>query len=110
MKELSTILIPIKLLITVNKAGIYIHVPFCKTKCIYCDFYSITKRDDSIPRFVDCLIKEINLNKNKLSNYMFDTIFFGGGTPSVLTAQQLEKILNELYKTYNFNKKTEISL
>ena len=87
-----------------KKSGIYVHVPFCKTKCIYCDFYSITKRDDSIPRFIDCLIKEINLNKNKLSNYEFDTIFFGGGTPSVLTANQLEKILTELDKNYLLHK------
>ena len=87
-----------------KKAGIYVHVPFCKTKCIYCDFYSITKRDDSIPRFIDCLIKEINLNKNKLSDHEFDTIFFGGGTPSVLTANQLEQILIELDKNYSLNK------
>ena len=93
-----------------KKAGIYVHVPFCKTKCIYCDFYSITKRDDSIPRFIDCLIKEINLNKNKLLDHEFDTIFFGGGTPSVLTANQLEQILIELDKNYSLNKKTEITL
>ena len=59
-----------------NKAGIYLHIPFCKTKCIYCDFYSITNRDDSINDFVSCISKEINLNKNKLSNYEFDTIFW----------------------------------
>ena len=47
-----------------RKAGIYIHIPFCMVKCIYCDFYSVTKRDDSISQFIDCLIKEIELNKN----------------------------------------------
>ncbi len=93
-----------------NKAGIYLHIPFCKTKCIYCDFYSVTKREDSISEFIDCLVKEIELNKNKLSNYDFNTIFFGGGTPSVLTEYQLEKILNALNKYYNLNKNIEITL
>ncbi len=92
------------------KAGIYIHIPFCKTKCIYCDFYSVTKRDDSIEQFVDCLVKEIKLNKNKLSQFNFDTIFFGGGTPSVLTEHQIEKLLNALNKDYDLDKNIEITL
>ena len=93
-----------------DKAGIYLHIPFCKTKCIYCDFYSVTKRDDSISQFIDCIIKEIELNKNKLPNYTFDTIFFGGGTPSVLTETQLEKILNALHQYCRLDKNTEITL
>ena len=93
-----------------DKAGIYLHIPFCKTKCIYCDFYSVTKRDDSISQFIDCIIKEIELNKNKLPNYTFDTIFFGGGTPSVLTETQLEKILNALHQYYRLDENTEITL
>ena len=93
-----------------TKAGIYIHIPFCKTKCIYCDFYSVTKRDDSIENFVDCMVKEIKLNKTRLKNTTYDTIFFGGGTPSVLTENQLEKILNALYKFYNIDKNAEVTL
>lgn len=93
-----------------NNAGIYLHIPFCKTKCIYCDFYSVTNKDDSIEKFVTCLIKEIKLNKNRLSNFKYDTIFFGGGTPSVLTEKQLEKILNALYQFYDINKDAEITL
>ena len=93
-----------------NKSGIYLHIPFCKTKCIYCDFYSVTKRDDSIDKFVNCLIKEIRLNKNRLESTIFDTIFFGGGTPSVLTENQLENILNTLYKNFSIDKKVEITL
>ena len=92
------------------KAGIYIHIPFCKTKCIYCDFYSVTKRDDSIENFVDCMVKEIKLNKTRLKNTTYDTIFFGGGTPSVLTENQLEKILNALYKFYNIDEDAEVTL
>ena len=93
-----------------NKAGIYLHVPFCKTKCIYCDFYSVTKREDSISRFIDCLLIEIELNKTNLSDYTFDTIFFGGGTPSVLSPNQIEKILNAISKYYRLDKKIEITL
>jgi len=93
-----------------TKAGIYIHIPFCKTKCIYCDFYSVTKRDDSIENFVDCMVKEIKLNKTRLKNTTYDTIFFGGGTPSVLTENQLGKILNALYKFYNIDEDAEVTL
>ena len=93
-----------------NKSGIYLHIPFCKTKCIYCDFYSVTKRDDSIEKFVDCLIKEIKLNKKNLQNSKFDTIFFGGGTPSVLTEKQVEKILSAINKYYNLDENIEITI
>jgi len=93
-----------------TSAGIYIHIPFCKTKCIYCDFYSVTKRDDSIENFVDCMVKEIKLNKTRLKNTTYDTIFFGGGTPSVLTENQLGKILNALYKFYNIDEDAEVTL
>ena len=93
-----------------TKAGIYIHIPFCKTKCIYCDFYSVTKRDDSIENFVDCMVKEIILNKTRLKNTTYDTIFFGGGTPSVLTENQLGKILNALYKFYKIDEDAEVTL
>ena len=93
-----------------NKSGIYLHIPFCKTKCIYCDFYSVTKRDGSIDKFVNCLIKEIKLNENRLESTIFDTIFFGGGTPSVLTEDQLENILDALHKNFSVDKKVEITL
>ena len=93
-----------------TKAGIYIHIPFCKTKCIYCDFYSVTKRDDSIENFVDCMVKEIRLNETRLKNTTYDTIFFGGGTPSVLTENQLGKILNALYEFYTIDEDAEVTL
>ena len=93
-----------------NKAGIYLHIPFCKTKCIYCDFYSVTKREDSISQFIDCLIMEIELNKKTLENYTFDTVFFGGGTPSILEPNQIERILNALSRYYKLDQKMEITL
>ena len=93
-----------------NKSGIYLHIPFCKTKCIYCDFYSVTKRDDSIDKFVDCMVKEIKLNKGRLNNTTYDTILFGGGTPSVLSENQLDKILNALFNHYDIDQNIEITL
>ena len=58
-----------------NKAGIYLHIPFCKTKCIYCDFYSVINKDERIPDFVECMINEIKLNKKTLYDVEYNTIF-----------------------------------
>ena len=66
-----------------TKAGIYIHIPFCTVKCLYCDFYSITKREDSIQRFISAITKEIKMCNSDVSEWTFDTIFIGGGTPSL---------------------------
>ena len=90
-------------------AGIYIHVPFCKSKCAYCDFYSIanTKLTDV---FVDAILKEIDLQKHYLGNEIVKTIYFGGGTPSILKVKQIEKILNKIHKEFNTDKNNEITL
>ena len=94
-----------------TKAGIYIHIPFCTHKCIYCDYYSMEKRENDIPRFVDMLIREIELyGKNFHGNWTFDTIFFGGGTPSLLEPRFLEQILNTLDRYFNISKAKEITL
>ena len=83
-----------------RKAGIYIHFPFCKIKCGYCDFYSITDREDSIPLFIDCLIHEIDLyfDSHNTNLYNFDSIFMGGGTPSLIEPIYIEKIFKTLSK------------
>ena len=93
-----------------KKAGLYIHIPFCKVKCVYCDFYSITKKEDQIPLFTKCLLKEIDSYKNYAGKWTFDTIFFGGGTPSLLPAKYLEQILQKLHDTFNTSKVKEITL
>ena len=93
-----------------QNAGLYIHIPFCKVKCVYCDFYSITKKEDQIPLFTDCLLKEIDMYKNYVGEWSFDTIFFGGGTPSLLPAKYLEQILQKLHDTFDTSKVKEISL
>lgn len=93
-----------------TRAGIYLHFPFCKVKCIYCDFYSIADREDDIFRFVQALIKEIDLCELDTSQWMFDTIFIGGGTPSLLEPIHLEMILNALHKKFDLSAVDEWSL
>ena len=93
------------------KSGIYIHSPFCTTKCHYCDFYSITDRLNDMDRLVDCIIKEIKNSKQLIDKkYLFDTIFFGGGTPSLMEASQIERILNTLNDKYNLAGNLEVTL
>ncbi|MDY6799867.1 MAG: radical SAM family heme chaperone HemW [Bacteroidota bacterium] len=90
-------------------AGIYLHIPFCTKKCAYCDFFSLAnlkKKDD----FVEAIIQEISLQKHYLDNEGVQTIFFGGGTPSLLSIEHLEKILNALYKKFNIYKNIELTL
>ena len=94
-----------------KKSAIYIHIPFCKVKCIYCDFYSITNREKQIPLFTKLLIEEINsyrrYNKKK---WEFNTIFFGGGTPSILPVKNIEKILIQLDDVFDISNVKEITL
>ena len=93
-----------------RKSGLYIHIPFCKVKCVYCDFYSITKKEDQIPLFTNCLLEEIDSYKDYAGKWTFDTIFFGGGTPSLLPAKYLEQILQKLHDTFDTSNVKEITL
>ncbi|MBL7128330.1 MAG: radical SAM family heme chaperone HemW [Ignavibacteria bacterium] len=92
-----------------NKAGIYIHIPFCQRRCIYCDFYFTTNLK-LLDGYIESLTKEITLASPNYNNVEFDTIFFGGGTPSLLSTKQIESILNTVYKEYNISSKSEISI
>ncbi|HHT22613.1 MAG TPA: radical SAM family heme chaperone HemW [Bacteroidales bacterium] len=89
-------------------AGIYIHIPFCKSKCSYCDFYSKTDFSQR-KELIDCLIKEIHLQKNYIDENV-ETIYFGGGTPSVLSSDELERILSALEANFLIEEDAEITL
>ncbi len=91
-------------------SGIYIHIPFCKSKCIYCDFYSVAGQDDRIDNFVNALIREIEQCSVDTSNWTFDTIFIGGGTPSLLNAHQMGKIISALNNKYDLCKVREFTI
>ncbi len=89
-------------------AGIYIHIPFCRRKCFYCDFY---KTDDTrfISQYINVLYNEIALRKNYLENETIETIYFGGGTPSVLTEKQLDQILQLIFQEFRVSPAAEIT-
>ena len=95
-----------------KKSGIYIHFPFCNVKCGYCDFYSIVNRKETIPYFIESVIKEIDLyfNSNDLNKLEFDTIFLGGGTPSLIEPHYIEKIFKTLSNHINFSMIKEITI
>jgi putative oxygen-independent coproporphyrinogen III oxidase len=89
--------------------GIYVHIPFCEKKCFYCDFYSLenhTQRGE----FIDAIVKEIRLFSENHPRYESDTIFFGGGTPSLLTPAELEKILQSLHDAFDVAGHTEFTM
>jgi len=90
-------------------SGIYLHIPFCDTKCIYCDFYSITNHENK-NRFLTSIIKEIEYYSNKLQDRTFDTVFFGGGTPSLMDLGDFERIFEALYKNYSISNQSEITI
>lgn len=90
-------------------AGIYIHVPFCKSKCSYCDFYSRVQTKH-IQDLVDALCKEIHLRATYLRKEHLSTIYFGGGTPSILTIQQLSAIFEAISQHWDIAKCQEITL
>ncbi|MFT6177630.1 MAG: oxygen-independent coproporphyrinogen-3 oxidase [Bacteroidia bacterium] len=89
-------------------AGIYIHIPFCKKACFYCDFHfsvSFQQKDE----VVASLIKELKERKNFIGQEEVKTIYFGGGTPSVLSAGNISEILKEVYAQYTVNDNAEIT-
>jgi len=89
-------------------AGIYLHIPFCNKRCTYCDFYTEVA-PQFIPQIIDSLIKEIELRREYLQNAIINTIYFGGGTPSVLNSEQFSKIFNAIYSTFNVDADAEIT-
>jgi len=90
-------------------AGIYIHIPYCKSICHYCDFYSI-KDPGSHEDFINALLKEAVRRKDYLSGETVSTIYFGGGTPSVLNIRELERIIVMLYDNYRIENDCEITI
>lgn len=90
-------------------SGIYIHIPFCKQACHYCDFHFSTslKNKDAL---VKSILMEIDNRINYLPNKTIETIYFGGGTPSLLSEKEIFQILEKLYKLYNVSNNAEITL
>jgi len=90
-------------------AGIYIHIPFCRQACTYCDFHfstSMKKKED----MVTALATEIGLRKNEVNGEVIETIYFGGGTPSVLTNIEIQFLIDAVYQNYTVSPDPEITL
>ena len=92
-----------------KKIAIYIHIPFCDHKCIYCDFYSIIKTEN-VSGFIDNIKKEISSYDNVMNEMEITSIFFGGGTPSLLDPKLISEILNLFTKKYKLSSNCEITL
>ena len=90
-------------------AGIYIHIPFCKRRCIYCDFFSTTQSEKK-PTYIHALCQELEMRKNYLEGEEIETIYLGGGTPSQLTEEELNDIFTSLYNIYKVKEDAEITL
>ena len=95
-----------------KELGLYIHIPFCKHKCNYCDFISFAKKEEYIEKYIEALKEEIIDNKNKIKekDYEITTIYFGGGTPSFLDSSYIVDVLNEIKQNYNIDNNAEITI
>ncbi len=90
--------------------SIYIHIPFCKHRCAYCDFNTYANQEDSIPAYVNALINEIEfIGKQSPQPINIHTVFFGGGTPSLLSAHQFDSVMRALRAAFIFSPTAEIS-
>ena len=90
--------------------GLYIHIPFCKQKCVYCDFYSLPRSDSRMDDYVDALCAHLTETAPFAAGHLVDTVYFGGGTPSCLGEKRLVKILKTIAKRYQVSREAEITL
>ena len=89
-------------------AGIYIHIPFCKKACNYCNFhFSLSNNYNEL---INSIIKEIELNQKKFRKNIVSSIYFGGGTPSIINEYLIQKIINKIFKNYNVKKNCEVTI
>lgn len=91
-------------------AGVYLHIPFCKSRCSYCDFATdVWRNNDAVERYVDAICEEIPGSTGEGSTKV-DTVYFGGGTPSLLTPKQVERILDQVTAYFDIDSRSEITM
>lgn len=90
--------------------GLYIHIPFCESKCYYCDFNSYSNKMDFTEKYIEYLLKEIDMYSHKLKEYKLETIFIGGGTPSAIHHKYIYRVLDYVYKKFNVDNLLEVSI
>lgn len=91
-------------------AGIYIHIPFCKSKCRYCDFTSYPSKLGFAEAYMACLYKEMKLRAAELQDKQFDTVYFGGGTPSIIDEKLIVGCMNQIKKYYHLFESAEVTI
>lgn len=97
--------------VNMKDLAVYIHIPFCEKKCYYCDFTSFPEKTDEISQYIEYLIKELSLYKDKIDKeYTISSIFIGGGTPSSIDENYIEQILNYVFKNFNTKENIEVSI
>ena len=90
--------------------SLYVHIPFCKSKCYYCSFCSFANCENEQEKYFNVLCCEIEEQSEKYNNYMVNTIFIGGGTPSIVESKFIENVLKTIKKCFKITKKCEISI
>ena len=90
--------------------GLYLHIPFCRSKCLYCDFYSLPSAEENMDRYVSALCRHLIETAPRAAGHGVDTVYFGGGTPSYLGVKRLVKLLRTIGKHYRLAKEAEITL
>ncbi|MCX7749718.1 MAG: radical SAM family heme chaperone HemW [Clostridia bacterium] len=93
-----------------NKIGLYIHIPFCKSKCLYCDFNSACSKDHLIPGYFDALKHEILLYRESLAGADFATVFIGGGTPSYVDSKYIYETVHWVKQNFNLAEAAEVTM
>ena len=93
-----------------NPIGIYIHIPFCKSKCDYCDFYSLAGQEEQMDRYQRALLTHLRQFAPQLKKRVADTIYFGGGTPSYYGERRLREILSLLQRLCTVSRQAEITV
>ena len=92
-----------------KKLGLYLHVPFCVQKCLYCDFCSFAGAKELMGAYVDRLCRDIKEYSIRCNSYEVDTVYFGGGTPTLLPIAELNRIMESIFKYYSVSARAEIS-
>ena len=93
-----------------GKLGVYIHIPFCRSKCDYCDFYSLAGRDDRMDDYLKALLTHIRETAPLAKGWQVDSIYFGGGTPSIFGDKRLRAVLTEVQKRFDTARDTEVTV
>lgn len=93
-----------------NTIGIYIHIPFCKSKCDYCDFYSLAGQEEQMDRYQQALLTHLRAFAPRVKGWIVDTVYFGGGTPSYYGDKRLRELLTLIQRQFSLSRQAEITV